>query len=121
MKRKEYVLGILAEYTDNGEQLLERLSDEGLIQLGYGDSEVEAILTKFKSTFGNTKTTQYDRFAAHRLAQKYSTQAIIGIIDLLGSKIHEKYCPIPASVAQMEEKIVPILAFLRKQEDNEVI
>jgi hypothetical protein len=119
--RKDYVLGIMAEYTDNAEQLLERLSDEGLLQLGYGNNEVEAILDRFKSTFGNTKTTQYDRFAAHRLADKYGSTVVCHVIELLGAKITEKYAPVPSSVANMEEKIVSILAFLRKQEDNEVI
>lgn len=83
--------------------------------MGYGDTEVDQILEKFKDTFGNTRSTRQDRFAAHRLAHKYGPQAVLGIIKLLGDLQDLKYCPRPRNVADMEDKWVSILGFLRKQ------
>lgn len=121
MNRRDFIIDLITEITEDKVKsgaILAVLEAEGVAHLGYGEPEVDQILTKFKHTFGNTKTTKYDRFAAHRLAQKYSPQAVSGIIDLLGQKSQEKYAPVVGSVVQLEEKWVSVLNFLRKQDDE---
>lgn len=93
--------------------VVEVLSDEGLLVLGYGDKDVDAIVLKFSETFGNTKVSKYDRFAAQRLAHKYGSQAVVGIISILAQRNGEKFAPVVNNVAQLESKFVSILNFVR--------
>jgi hypothetical protein len=104
------------------EMLVDRLMEEGLLNLGYGDADIDAVVQKFTDTFGTTKVSKYDRFAARRLTTKYGRQAVCGIIDLLGSLSTEKYAPVVGSITQLEDKWVSVLNFLRKQNGkNEVV
>lgn len=96
------------------ESVVERLNEEGLLHVGFGDAEVDIIVDTFKEVFGATKTTKYDRFAAKRLAEKYGAKAVVGILRLLAKHSGQQYAPVVRSVAQLEEKMVSILAFLRK-------
>lgn len=122
--RKDYVVDLIDSVIGDkvkSVMLVERLMDEGLLVLGYGNADVDRIVDKFKETFGTTKVSKYDRFAAGRLAKKYGSQAIVGIIDLLAGLQTEKYAPVTNSVVQLEEKLPSILNFLRKQRGEEVI
>lgn len=101
--------------------IVERLSDEGLLSLGYGNADIDKVITTFAETFGTTKASKYDRFAANRIVLKYGAQAACGIIQLLGEKSQEKYCPVVNNVAELEKKWVSVLAFLRNQREEEVI
>lgn len=103
------------------EMVVERLTEEGLLHLGYGDKDVDLIVTTFADTFGVTKTSRYDRFAAHRLAQKYGAQAVAGIVRLLAENSTEKFAPVVNSVAQLEDKMPSVLNFLRNRRGEEVI
>lgn len=125
MNRREYIIGVVRSLTPNdegaAEMIVDRLIEEGVLHLGYGNTEVDAILENFTKAFGNTKTTKWDRWAAHRLAGKYGSQAVVGIIQLLAQNSTEKYAPTVGSVAQLEEKIVAVLSFLRKTSGNETL
>lgn len=103
------------------EMVVETLQDEGLLHLGYGDADVDKIVIKFTETFGTTKVSKYDRFSASRLAKKYGSQAIVGIIQLLAENSTEKYAPVVNSVSQLEEKLPSILNFLRNVKGTEEI
>jgi len=119
--RKKYVLEFVTKVVGDkikAEMIVERLSDEGLLHLGYGDADVDMIVEKFATTFGTTKTSKYDRFSAGRLANKYGSQAICGIIELLAKSQTEKFAPVTNSVVQLEEKLPSILNFLRNLKDN---
>jgi hypothetical protein len=105
----------------SAEMLIERLMEEGLLTLGFGNSDVDKVVQKFTDTFGTTKVTRQDRYAAHRMATKYGSQAVVGIIQLLASKNTEKYAPVVGSVAQLEDKFVSVMSFLRKCGEEDVI
>lgn len=122
--RKKYILELITSITGDAikaELIMERLQEEGLLVIGYGDTDVDRIVDKFKETFGTTKVSKYDRFAAQRLAKKYGSQAIVGIIQLLADNSTEKYAPVVGSVAQLEEKIVSVLNFVRNIKGEEAI
>jgi len=102
------------------EIIVERLNEEGLLHVGYGNAEVDIILTTFSETFGTTKISRYDRYAAHRLASKYGSQSICTIIKLLDQHKDDRYVPVIRNVMQLEDKIVSIIAFLRKNTDKKI-
>lgn len=124
MNRRRWVLEQITGVTGDSaksETILKLLEQEGIVHLGFGDAEVDQILEAFKSVFGTTKATRQDRWAAHRLAQKYSSQAIVGIIRLLGENSRERFAPVVNSVSEMESKMSSVLNFLRKLEKDDVI
>lgn len=120
--KKEYVTELIANIVKDkptAEMVVERLIEEDLLNLGYGNSDIDAVVIQFSETFGNTKTSKYDRFAAKRLTEKYGRDSIVGIIQLLGKRKDEKYCPVVGSVSELEQKIVSVMNFLRKGMDNQ--
>lgn len=125
MERKNYVIGFITEIIGGdkirAEMVVQRLQDEGLLHLGYGDAEVDRVVERFGDAFGTTKISKQDRWAAHRLVNKYGGQSVVGIIDLLAAKQTEKYAPVANSVVQLEEKWPSILNFLRKNSNDEEI
>lgn len=125
MTRRELVVQLITELIGDAvkaELVVERLQDEGLLQLGYGNGEVETVLHAFKDHFGTTKTSRTDRFAAHRLCQKYGGQAVAGVIKLLAERAGQPYAPVINSVTELENKWISVLSFLRKgQHDIDTI
>lgn len=118
MSRKKWVAELIASVAGvdipTADMVVERLMEEGLLVLGYGDKDVERIVVTFTDTFGTTKTSRYDRFAARRLADTHTAQAVCGIISLLGKARDERYAPVIRSVADLETKWVSVENFLRK-------
>lgn len=96
------------------ESIVDVLIEEGVLHLGYGDADIDIITDTFKEVYGTTKTSQGDRFAARRLADKYGSQAIVGIMRLLAQHSQEQYAPVVNSVTQLETKLSSVLSFLRK-------
>lgn len=115
--REDWVVGLVQDVTrcdkPTAVMLVERLMEEGLLHLGYGNADIDKVVEKFKKTFGTTKTSKYDRFAARRLADKYGSQAVCGIIDLLAKHQNEKYSPVVNDVSELEKKFVSVLNFVR--------
>ena len=103
------------------DMVVEALINEGVINLGYGDNDVEVIVQKFSETFGTTKTSKQDRWAAHRLAQKFGSQSVVGVIGLLAQNSDQKYAPVVNSVAELENKFVSVMNFLRNIKGSEEI
>lgn len=103
------------------EMVVERLMEEGLLHLGHGQADIDIVVEQFIETFGTTKTSQRDRWAANRLCGKYGSQSIVGIIRLLGQRSTERYAPMVNSIAQLEEKLPSVLRFLRGSTDDEVV
>lgn len=123
MNKRAWAADLITPITGNkqtAEMVIDRLIEEGLIVFGHGNSDVDNIVETFTDTFGNTKTTQYDRFAANRLATTYGTKATVEIIRLLGSKRTEKYAPVVNNVRQLEDKFVSVMTFLRDNLSNDV-
>lgn len=125
MERKEYAIKVILDVVKDrptAEMVLERLQDEGLLHLGHGNTDIDQVVGAFQETFGNTKTTRYDRFAANRLTTKYGAQSVVGVIKLLSSLKDDQYVPVVSNVAQLEDKWVAILNFVRKKgQSGEVI
>lgn len=125
MTRKDEVLGLVTHIVGNAqtaEQVLDALQDGGWLNLGYGDADIERVLDSFKKTFGTTKSSKDDRFAANRLVKKYGVHAVVGIVQLLGQHSGAEYAPVVNNVRQVEDKWVSILSFVRKQQaGSEVI
>lgn len=120
--RKEYILDLITKIVRDkptAEMVVEVLQAEGLLVLGYGNSEIDNVVQKFVDTFGTTKTTKYDRFAADRLVKKYGDKAICGIIEMLGKSATERFAPRVNNISDLESKMPSILVFLRGVRNNE--
>lgn len=120
---RKYITEAVAKIVgkEKAEQVLDLLSDEGVLHIGYGNADIDIVVKKFTDTFGTTKVSKYDRYAAKRLTNKYGRQAIVGIIQLLAENSNEKYAPVVGSITQLEEKIVSVLNFLRSTKGREDI
>lgn len=121
--KRDYILELIEQICGNkviAEAIVDRLEEEDLLKTHYGDDDVSKIVDTFKDTFGVTKTTKYDRFAAKRLAAKHGTEPICQIILLLKARADHQYAPVINSVAQIETKWVSILKFLRQTKPVEV-
>ena len=122
--RKQYIIDLIATIVKDkptAEMVVERLEEEGLLVLGYGNSEIDNVVQKFTDTFGTTKTSKYDRFAADRLTKKYGSQAICGIIGLMGEHGSEQFAPHLNNLSELENKLPSVLLFLRKQRGDETL
>lgn len=125
-KRKTWVIELVTQIVGDkptAEVVVERLEEEGVLHLGYGDADVDRVVQKFADTFGTTKTSRSDRFAAHRLVRKYGAQAVCGVVDLLSQNMTERYAPVVGSITQLEAKWISVMNFLRKlgTDSSEVI
>lgn len=124
MSKRKWVVELVSQIvkdTPTAEMVVDRLMEEGVLHIGYGNADVDIVVQKFTDTFGTTKTSRYDRYSAQRLVTKYGTQAVCGIIALLAEHSQEKYAPVVGSIAQLEEKIVSVLNFLRNLKNGEEI
>lgn len=128
MEQKRNALAIIEGIIGNkatAEKVLAALQDQGLIAFQYGNQDVNLIIQTFAQLFGSTKTTKYDRFAASRMAKSphYGGAAgVVGMLKLYHSLSGDKYAPSVSSVAQLEEKLPAIVAFLRKKnQESQVI
>lgn len=123
--RKQYVVELITKQANVSkavaESVVERLQDEGLLHLGHGSADIDIVVQKFTDTFGTTKVSRQDRWAANRLVSKYGSQAICGIVDLLAENSTEKFTPVVNSVAQLEDKMPSVLNFLRNIKKDETI
>lgn len=117
MSRRDWLIELLAELVGSvptAELVVDRLEEEGVLHLGHGDAEVDAICDAFKAHFHTTKTTKYDRYAARRLANMHGGPAVVTAIQLLAEQADEKYAPVVSNVVQLEVKFPAILRFLRR-------
>ena len=101
------------------ESVVDRLMEEGVLHLGYGDADIDLVVTTFADRFGTTKVSNTDRFAANRLVKKYGSQSIAGIVNLLAQHSTEKYAPVVNNVSELESKFPSVLHFLRSLSDQE--
>lgn len=122
--RKQYIIDLIATIVRDKPtaiMVVERLQEEGLLVLGYGSSEIDNVVQKFTDTFGTTKTSKYDRFAASRLVNKYGGQAICGIIGLLSEHSTEKFAPRVNNLSELESKFISVMHFLRTLKSDETL
>lgn len=101
------------------EAIVDKLVEEDLISLSFGNKEVDEIVTAFKTTFGTTRASKYDRFAAKRLSDKNGVKTVVQMIQILGTRMDLPYAPTIGSVSQLEEKWVSVVKFLRKTRHEE--
>lgn len=87
----------------------------------YGNPDINKIIDSFKTQFGTTNATRYDRFAAHRLAKKYGADEIVKIIEVLRAHLTDDYCPVIGSVSQLDRKIVNVMVFFKRVKEDERI
>lgn len=121
MSKRIWVVELIAQIvgdTPTAEMVVERLTEEGVLHLGYGDADIDIVVDTFKEVFGTTRVSKQDRYAARRLATKYGSQAVVGIMRLLHQSSDNQYAPVVGSVAQLEEKWVSVLNFVRKQKSS---
>lgn len=121
--RRDYILEVVNSITADpaiSEAIVERLEQEDLLNLHYGDQDVGKIIEVFKNSFHTTRTSKWDRFAAKRLANKHSVEAVCQIIQLLDQRQDYKYVPVINSISQLEDKWVNVIKFLRKSKPVEV-
>lgn len=118
----EIVTGVIGDKV-SAEMVVDRLMEEGVLHLGHGNADIDIVVEQFQETFGTTKVSRYDRWAANRLVAKYGSQTVAGVIKLLGQSMGEKYAPVVGSIVQLETKWVSVMNFLRnlRTDDSEVI
>lgn len=127
MSKQNYVIDIIAQIIggqgakQSAELIVDRLRDEGLLHLGYGDVDIDKVVNTFTDTFGTTKVSKPDRWAANRLVKRYGAQTVVGIVKLLGQHSTERFAPVVNSVADLETKWVSVLNFLRNLKGEEDI
>lgn len=127
MSKRKYVVDIISQIIGGpnsqvtAELIVERLTEEGVLSLGYGDKDIDSVLETFKAKMGTSKSTKQDRFAANRLVKTHGAQAVVGVILLLSKLQDQPYIPVVGSVSQLESKWVNVIAFLRKQRNEEPI
>lgn len=127
MSRRDYIIKLIAGHINQNRIISERMANdildtlvsEGIATVGYGDKDVQAITECFKSVFNTSKVSQSDRWAATRLANTYTAQAVCGIIKLLGQHSSEKFAPVVNNVTELENKFVSIMSFLRNLKQSE--
>ena len=111
----EYTVQVIKEITGSqemAERIAQKLTDEGLLVVQYGNQEINTVVDAFKRAFGTTKATKYDRYAAKRLINKHGAESVVAAIDILAANQDAKYCPTVRSVAQIEDKWVSIVRFI---------
>lgn len=110
----QIVKGTKSEQVQTAEAIVDLLTEEGLLNLGYGDADINRVVDTFTEVFGTTKVSKTDRFSARRLTTKYGAQSVSGIISLLAERRNEPFAPVVGSVQQLEAKWVSVMNFLRK-------
>lgn len=121
MSKLQYVIDTITQITGDAvsaKLIVERLMEEGLLNVGYGDKDVDRIIELFKATYITTGSSRYDRFAAARMAKTHGVESVCGIIAMLAKNHDQKFCPVVNSVAELEKKWVSVLSFLRNLKDN---
>lgn len=96
------------------EGVVDRLMEEGVLHLGYGDADIDMVVQSFTDTFGTTKVSRADRWAASRLVKAHGAQSVMGIVRLLAQHSGEQYVPVVNNVAELENKFLSVVHFLRK-------
>lgn len=124
--RKQWVVEIVTQVLGNevnAKMVVDRLMEEGVLHLGHGNADIDIVVEQFQETFGTTKVTRQDRWAANRLVTKYGSQSVAGVIKLLGQNMTERYAPVVGSITQLEAKWVSVMNFLRNlsTDSSEVI
>lgn len=129
-KQKDWVVEMIAQIvrdsptsaaSKTAEIIVERLMEEGLLSLGYGDKDVDRVVVAFTESFSTTRTSKYDRFAARRLVQKHGADSVCGIIKMLAEKADDQYFPVVNDISQLEKKFVSVLNFLRKNKKSDQV
>ena len=95
------------------DMLIDALREEGVLNVGYGKPDINAVVSKFTEVFGTTKTTKMDRNAANRLVTKYGVKTILFAIDTLAANMDKPFCPIVNNITQLENKWASVMNFLR--------
>lgn len=98
--------------------LLEALKSLTSESKSYGDAGINTIISAFNNTFGTTKASRWDRYAAKRLSARYGAENITAVIRALGDMKGAAYMPSVNSVQQLEEKWVSVGNFLTKMGNN---
>lgn len=127
-KQSDWVVEMIAQIVQDSptsaapktaEIIVERLKEEGLLHIGHGNADIDKVVVAFADSFGTTRTSKYDRYAARRLVAKYGTDSVCGIIKMLAEKSGGKYYPVVNDISQLERKFVSVLNFLRSDKKTD--
>lgn len=116
-------MGISPTTIHNSKKRLQRALDasETPTKAEYGNPEVNSIVNTFKESFGTTKTTKADRFAANRLAKKHGAESIAQAIKAFSAHAHEKFAPSVNNVAEFDNKLPSIVKFMSNKSSEQEI
>lgn len=124
MARLAWVIDLVTQLVKDrptAELVVERLQEEGVLHLGYGNADIDQVVEVFSELFGTTKVSRQDRWAANRLVNKYGAQTVVGVIELLAEHCREQYAPVIGSIVQLENKWVNVISFLRNSSQGREI
>jgi len=117
MRNSKWVADIIVSVgvdKTTADMIVERLEEEGVLHLGYGDADVDSIVETFTSIFNVSKTSRKDRWAAARLAKTHGTTTVQVVIRLLQQNSNLPYAPVVNNLTELENKFQSVLSFLRK-------
>lgn len=114
---RDIIISVGVDKTTAG-MIVERLEEEGVLHLGYGDADVDSVVETFNSVFNATKVSRQDRWAAGRLAKAHGVTAVLTIIQLLRQNSNQPYAPVVNNLVELENKFQSVLNFLRRNVNN---
>lgn len=87
----------------------------------FGDTHINKVIQTFAESFGTTKSTKYDRFAAKRLYEKHGVAPVTDAIKALAYYQEDKYSPTVNNVSQFEEKLPQVIKYLNGKSTNVIM
>lgn len=121
IQRLDTSKGTIYNAKERLQPLIEALTAIESTKPTYGNPDVNAIVDAFKEAFGTTKTSQYDRYAAKRMATKHTSEAVVKVIQALSANGGEPFVPIVNSVQELEKKWVSVGNFLTEKSSNAMV
>lgn len=97
------------------DMIVDRLQEEGVLHLGYGEADIDMVVDAFAKAFLTTKTTRHDRWAAARMVKVHGRESLTVVIAALAANADKPYAPVVNNLVELEKKLQSVLRFLRKQ------
>lgn len=116
MSKKDHIIETIMQIVHDeltARMVYERLRDEGVINIGYGDNDIDRVVEAFKESYGITRISRYDRYSASRLVKAHGVQSVVGVIKLMGQAQGDRYSPVLNNIQQLEDKWVSVINYLR--------
>lgn len=116
MRSKQWITDVIRSVgveKTTAEMIVERLEEEGVLHLGYGDADIDLVVDAFRNYLSVSKITQQDRWAAARLTKVHGSKAVMDVVKMYATATGQ-YKPVINNIVELENKFQSVLSFLRK-------